>query len=363
MSTTMQGDRMNGRKRKARARDGQRPVLVCGGAGFIGLHLCSRLLQQGKRVICIDNFCTSSEDVLIDLLDDERFELRRQDVATLEEDEVGPVSAIFNLACAASPIHYQRDPLGTLFSSVHGMNNLLRLARRYQAPIFQSSTSEIYGHPTVHPQAETYWGHVNTLGPRSCYDEGKRCAETLCYIYQQHYGVAVRIARIFNTYGPGMRLSDGRVVVNFIAQALSNQPITIYGDGSQTRSFCYVDDLVDGIVRLMAPGNEFAGPVNLGNPNEIEVGELAARIVAFTGSRSPIIRRPLPIDDPPRRRPDIALAWQKLGWRPTTDLDSGLQRTIRDVQRRLQRGDLSLPAIASKTQPIRTSTGAEASVP
>ena len=362
MSTTMQGDRYGKKRSTGRKAAAQRPVLVCGGAGFIGLHLCTRLLTQGKRVICVDNFCTSSEDALVQLIDEEGFELRRQDVATLEEDEVGPVSAIFNLACAASPIHYQRDPLDTLFASIHGMNNLLRIARRYQARIFQSSTSEIYGHPTVHPQAETYWGHVNTIGPRSCYDEGKRCAETLCYIYQQHYGVAVRIARIFNTYGPGMRLSDGRVVVNFIAQALSDQPITVYGDGSQTRSFCYVDDLIDGILRLMDPGNDFAGPVNLGNPNEIEVGELAALIIKFTGSRSPIIRRPLPVDDPPRRRPDISLAWRKLRWRPATDLQTGLQRTVLDVQRRLQQGDLSLPALP-KTQSVRNGNGAEVSAP
>ncbi|MDB6084220.1 MAG: NAD-dependent epimerase/dehydratase [Gammaproteobacteria bacterium] len=334
MSTTMNGDRKRLRKAAHDARH-QRPVLVCGGAGFIGTHLCNRLLADGKRVICVDNFCTSTEDSVAIFRGHPGFTLRRQDVATLRDDDVPPVGAIFNLACAASPVHYQREPLDTLFSNIDGMNNLLRMAKLYGAPIFQASTSEIYGHPTTHPQNETYWGHVNSFGPRSCYDEGKRCAETLCYIYQKHHGVAVRIARIFNTYGPGMMLSDGRVIVNFIAQALSNEPITVYGNGSQTRSFCYVDDLIEGIVLLMAPKNQFAGPVNLGNPAEISVADLAAKIVRFTGSGSPIVCKPLPVDDPPRRRPNVALAFDKLGWRPAVDLDAGLERTVHDVKQRL----------------------------
>jgi UDP-glucuronate decarboxylase len=327
----------------ARGPNGQRPVLVCGGAGFIGAHLCARLLTQIEQVICIDNFCTSTEDSLENLLGHPGFTLHRQDIATLRPDDVPPVGAIFNLACAASPIHYQRQPLDTLFSNIDGMNNLLRMAKLYGARIFQASTSEIYGHPTAHPQEESYWGHVNSFGPRSCYDEGKRCAETLCYIYQKHHAVTVRIARIFNTYGPGMMLSDGRVIVNFIAQALSNQPITVYGDGSQTRSFCYVDDLIDGILHLMAPENQFAGPVNLGNPAEITVAELAAKIIRFTGSGSSIVCKPLPVDDPPRRRPDLALAFDKLGWRPSIGLDDGLERTILDVKRRLEKRSATTP--------------------
>jgi UDP-glucuronate decarboxylase len=362
VSTTMQGDHVGNRtstgRRKARKRAA---VLVSGGAGFIGSHLCSTLLSRGERVICIDNFCTSSEESVVALQEHKNFELRRQDVASLQIDEIGSVSAIYNLACAASPIHYQRDPLDTLLSSVHGMHHLLRLAQRDQVPIFQASTSEIYGHPTTHPQPETYWGHVNSMGPRSCYDEGKRCAETLCYIYREQYGVAVRIARIFNTYGPGMQMNDGRVVINFIVQALSDEPITIYGDGTQTRSFCYVDDLVDGITRLMGVHGTFGGPVNLGNPNEIDVGELAAQVIRLTGSRSKVVRRALPVDDPPRRRPDISLAWSELGWRPSTDLETGLRRTIKDVQRRLQHNDPSLLAIATHTPFHRSST--EISVP
>jgi UDP-glucuronate decarboxylase len=347
VSTTMRGDGKKWAARKAaRRHNGRRPLLVCGGAGFIGAHLCARLLADGEQVICVDNFCTSTEDSLAHLLGHPDFTLHQQDVAALRQDDVPPVGAIFNLACAASPIHYQRQPLDTLFSNIDGMNNLLRTAKLYGARIFQASTSEIYGHPTAHPQEETYWGHVNSFGPRSCYDEGKRCAETLCYIYQKHHSVTVRIARIFNTYGPGMLLSDGRVIVNFIAQALSNQPITVYGDGSQTRSFCYVDDLIDGILRLMAPDNQFAGPVNLGNPAEITVADLAARIIRFTGSRSPIICKPLPVDDPPRRRPNLALAFDKLGWRPAIDLDVGLERTIHDVQQRLGKSSAAVPFVS-----------------
>jgi UDP-glucuronate decarboxylase len=321
---------------EARAASAARPVVVCGGAGFLGAHLCRRLLRDGQRVVCVDNFCTSDEEAVEDLLLNPRFELRRQDIADLAEDDLGEPAAIFNLACAASPVHYQRDPLATLMTSVRGMENLLRIARRHGTRVFQASTSEIYGHPTRHPQPEHYWGHVNTCGPRACYDEGKRCAETLCFIYQQEYGVPVRIARIFNTYGPGMNAGDGRVVINFIVQALTDAPITVYGAGQQTRSFCYVDDLLDGILALMAPSNDFAGPVNLGNPDEITVLHLAERIVALTNSSSEIVLRPLPVDDPPRRRPDIALAEERLGWRPRVDLDTGLRLTIQEVRRRLQ---------------------------
>jgi UDP-glucuronate decarboxylase len=311
-------------------------MVVCGGAGFLGAHLCRRLLREGHRVLCVDNFSTSDEENVEDLLLDPGFELLRRDVADLEEDSLGEPAAIYNLACAASPVLYQRDPLGTLMTSVRGMDNLLRIARRAECRVFQASTSEIYGHPTRHPQPEHYWGHVNTFGPRACYDEGKRCAETLCFIYQQQYGVAVRVGRIFNTYGPGMNTGDGRVVINFIVQALADEPITVYGDGHQTRSFCYVDDLLEGIQRLMSPTNEFAGPVNLGNPDEITVRELAERVVRLTNSNSTIQHRPLPVDDPPRRRPDITLATQRLGWQPRVDLDTGLRLTIQAVQRRQQ---------------------------
>jgi UDP-glucuronate decarboxylase len=254
---------------------------------------------------------------------------------------------------------YQRNPRDTLLTSVRGTDNLLRIARRYGARIFQASTSEIYGHPTVHPQTEDYWGHCNTFGPRACYDEGKRCAETLCYIYKEQYGVPVRIARIFNTYGPGMRLSDGRVVINFILQALADEAITVYGTGRQTRSFCFVDDLIEGVLRLMDPANEFVGPVNLGNPVEIEVRDLAERIIQLTGSSSRIRMHPLPVDDPPRRRPDISLAARALGWRPRTDLETGLTLTIRDVERRMQRGETLLgdaAAVAPRPAPLAGAT-------
>jgi UDP-glucuronate decarboxylase len=329
-----------------------RPYVVCGGAGFLGSHLCARLLAEGHRVLCVDNFCTSEEAGIQHLLANPNFELRRQDIACMSEDELGDVGAIFNLACAASPIHYQRRPLDTLFSSVSGTDMLLRVARRCRVRLFQASTSEIYGHPTMHPQSERYWGHVNPFGPRSCYDEGKRCAETLCFIYQQQFGVPVRIARIFNTYGPGMRLRDGRVVINFIMQALADQPLTVYGDGTQTRSFCYVDDLIDAIMRLMETPQEIRSPLNLGNPAEISVRELAERIIRLTGSRSQIRVQALPVDDPPRRRPDIALAIRTLGWRPRTDLDAGLTMTIRDVERRLARDAALLTKLGNRTAPL-----------
>lgn len=338
-----------------RAAQASRAVMVCGGAGFLGSHLCARLLREGRRVICIDNFSTSDPEAVERLQLHPHFELVRADIALTDADELaqlGPVDAIFNLACAASPIHYQRRPRDTLFTSVRGMDNLLQLAQRCGARIFQASTSEVYGNPTMHPQTEKYWGHVNTVGPRACYDEGKRCAETLCFIYRQEFGVPVRIGRIFNTYGPGMRISDGRVVVNFIVQALAGKPLTVYGDGRQTRSFCYVDDLIEAITRMMNGGEECGGPVNLGNPNEIQVRELAERIIRLTGSRSSIVPCSLPMDDPPRRRPDISLAQKALGWRPTTDLDTGLAFTIRDVEARLRRGDESLLDAAEQPRAV-----------
>jgi UDP-glucuronate decarboxylase len=332
-------------------------VLVCGGAGFLGSHLCARLLARGERVLCVDNFCTSEEESIAGLLAQPGFMLLRRDVATLQEEELGPLAAIYNLACAASPVHYQRSPLDTLFSSVRGMDNLLRIAHRCRARIFQASTSEIYGHPAMHPQTENYWGYVNPIGPRSCYDEGKRCAETLCFIYKEMHDVSVRIARIFNTYGPGMQLDDGRVVINFIMQALAGKPLTVYGDGTQTRSFCYVDDLIDGILLLMDAGNECCGPVNLGNPAEIPVLELAERVIRLTGSHSRIVISPLPVDDPPRRRPDISLAIRALGWRPRTDLDTGLKLTIRDVEQRLRHG-WSAATPEPLVTPLAVGTGA-----
>lgn len=338
--------RTEGSARKRRAIE--EPVLVCGGAGFLGSHLCARLLQEGRRVICLDNFCTSDEDSIEHLLSDARFALMRADVAELDDATFPSVGAIYNLACAASPIHYQKDPLDTLFTSVHGMDHLLRLARRCNVRIFQASTSEIYGHPTIHPQTEGYWGHVNTMGPRACYDEGKRCAETLCYIYHDRYDVPVRVGRIFNTYGPGMRMKDGRVVINFIVQALAGEPLTVYGDGRQTRSFCYVDDLIEAILRMME--SSVVGPINIGNPVEITVLELAERILRLTGSRSKIVVQPLPKDDPPRRRPDISLAARLLDWQPKTDLDTGLERTIADVERRLEQEDAELIAAVGRAR-------------
>lgn len=329
MSTAIK--KANGSKKSA-----GRPILVCGGAGFLGAHLCERLLTQGERVRCVDNFCTSDPASIDHLLLHPGFELLRGDLMLMDEAEFGDVGAIFNLACAASPIQYQRRPLETLFSSVRGADTLLRVARRCGVKMFQASTSEIYGHPTVHPQSEEYWGYVNTVGPRSCYDEGKRCAETLCFIYKQQFGVDARIGRIFNTYGPGMHLQDGRVVINFISQALSDQPLTVYGDGTQTRSFCYVDDLIDAIMRIMNAPEGGGGPVNIGNPAEIRVRDLAERVIRLTGSSSRILMRPLPVDDPPRRRPDISRAIRTLGWRPLTDLETGLAMTIDDVERRLK---------------------------
>jgi UDP-glucuronate decarboxylase len=299
-------------------------ILVTGGAGFIGTHLCQRLLNEGHEVICLDNFFTGRKSNVAGLLANPRFELIRHDIVQpiyLEVDQ------IYNLACPASPVHYQYNPIKTLKTSVIGTLNMLGLAKRVRARLLQASTSEVYGDPLQHPQREEYWGNVNPIGIRSCYDEGKRAAETLVMDYHRQNNVDVRIIRIFNTYGPFMNENDGRVVSNFIVQALRNQDITVYGDGSQTRSFCYVDDLVEGIVRMMNTAN-FIGPVNLGNPEEYKVMELAEKVLAMTGSSSQIVRRPLPENDPTRRRPDISLAQAKLGWQPTIPVDTGLRHTI-----------------------------------
>jgi UDP-glucuronate decarboxylase len=304
---------------------GSRRILVTGGAGFIGSHLCERLLGAGHEVLCVDNYFTGSRSNVAHLMADRRFELLRHDVTFplyVEVDE------IYNLACPASPVHYQHDPVQTVKTSVHGAINVLGLAKRTGAKILQASTSEVYGDPQVHPQTEDYWGHVNPIGPRACYDEGKRCAETLFFDYHRQHGVRIKVARIFNTYGPRMRPDDGRVVSNFIVQALRGDPITIYGEGRQTRSFCYVDDLVDGLIRLMETDDAVTGPVNLGNPHEISIADLAERVLRLTGSAAPLVNRPLPQDDPMQRRPDVARAEALLGWRPTVPFEEGLRRTI-----------------------------------
>jgi UDP-glucuronate decarboxylase len=302
-----------------------RPVLVTGGAGFLGSHLCERLLASGHEVICLDNFSTGRLANIEHLRHEPGFTVRKHDVALPMSARV---SQIYNLACPASPPDYQADPVATTTTSVLGALNLLELARQKGCRLLQASTSEVYGDPHVHPQPETYWGNVNPVGPRSCYDEGKRCAETLCSDYRDRYGVETKIARIFNTYGPRMRPDDGRVVSNFIVQALRGDEITVYGDGSQTRSFCYVDDLIDGLIGLMATAPAFMGPVNLGNPREFTVRELAEEVLDLTGSRSRIVHRPLPKDDPRKRQPDIALAAREFGWRPRISLREGLGRTI-----------------------------------
>jgi UDP-glucuronate decarboxylase len=303
----------------------ERQVLVTGGAGFIGSHLCERLLALGYEVVCVDNFYTGTRRNVHDLLSNPRFELMRHDVCFPLYVEV---EQIYNLACPASPIHYQFDPVQTTKTSVHGAINMLGLAKRVKAKILQASTSEVYGDPTVHPQDESYWGNVNPIGPRSCYDEGKRCAETLFFDYYRQHKLKIKVARIFNTYGPRMHANDGRVVSNFIVQELRNQDITIYGDGSQTRSFCYVDDLVDGLIRLMESGDEVVGPINLGNPKEFTIRSLAEIIIEMTGSASKIVHRPLPADDPRQRQPDISRAKEQLGWQPTLALREGLGKTI-----------------------------------
>ena len=300
-------------------------VLVTGGAGFLGSHLCERLLQDGHDVLCVDNYFTGSKDNILQLLDNPHFEILRHDVTFplyVEVDE------IFNLACPASPIHYQHDPVQTTKTSVHGAINMLGLAKRVGAKIFQASTSEVYGDPQIHPQPESYWGHVNPTGYRSCYDEGKRCAETLFFDYRRQHDLSIKVARIFNTYGPRMHPNDGRVVSNFIVQALQNRPITIYGDGSQSRSFCYVEDLIEVFIRFMATDHEFTGPMNTGNPGEFTIKELAEKVIDLTGSKSELIHEPLPADDPTQRQPDITLAKEKLGWYPEIRLEEGLKRTI-----------------------------------
>jgi len=300
-------------------------VLVTGGAGFLGSHLCERLLQQGASIICADNYFTGTRRNIDGLLDHHRFELIRHDVTFPLYVEV---DQIYNLACPASPIHYQYDPVQTTKTSVHGAINMLGLAKRLRAKILQASTSEVYGDPSVHPQTEDYWGHVNPIGPRSCYDEGKRCAETLFFDYWRQHGMRIKVARIFNTYGPRMHPNDGRVVSNFIVQALLGRDITVFGDGLQTRSFCYVDDLIDGLVRLMNTSDGVIGPINIGNPKEFTILELASQVIELTGSRSRIVHRPRPQDDPRQRRPDISKADDLLGWAPQTALRDGLVRTI-----------------------------------
>jgi UDP-glucuronate decarboxylase len=326
-------------------------ILVTGGAGFLGSHLCERLLEDGHDVLCVDNYFTGRKDNIVHLMDDSRFEALRHDVTFslyVEVDE------IYNLACPASPIHYQFDPVQTTKTSVHGAINMLGLAKRVKAKILQASTSEVYGNPSQHPQTETYWGSVNPIGPRSCYDEGKRCAETLFFDYHRQHGMPIRVARIFNTYGPRMLPNDGRVVSNFIIQALKGEPITVYGDGSQTRSFCYVDDLIDGLVRLMAAPDEVTGPVNLGNPGEFTILELAERVVVKAGSKSPIVFKPLPQDDPTQRCPNITLAQEVLGWRPSLQLDEGLDRTIAYFDAQLSKSILPKRTTAVRAQSVRS---------
>jgi UDP-glucuronate decarboxylase len=300
-------------------------ILITGGAGFLGSHLCERLVDAGHEVLCVDNFYTGTRENVLGLLDNPFFDLMRHDITFplyVEVDE------IYNLACPASPVHYQFDPVQTTKTSVHGAINMLGLAKRVRAKILQASTSEVYGDPEVHPQTEEYWGRVNPVGPRACYDEGKRCAETLFFDYYRQHGLGIKVARIFNTYGPRMHPDDGRVVSNFIVQALRNEPIEVYGDGLQTRSFCYVDDLVDGLVELMASEPDLTGPMNLGNPNEITIHELAERIVSITASRSSIVYKPAPQDDPIQRCPDISMAGDRLGWIPRIELDQGLKKTV-----------------------------------
>jgi UDP-glucuronate decarboxylase len=304
---------------------GNRRILVTGGAGFLGSHLCERLIAAGHEVICVDNCYTGTKTNIERLLGNPRFEFIRHDVTFplyVEVDE------IFNFACPASPIHYQFDPVQTTKTSVHGAINVLGLAKRLKAKILQASTSEVYGDPVVHPQTEAYWGNVNPIGPRSCYDEGKRCAETLFFDYFRQLNVRIKVARIFNTYGPRMHPNDGRVVSNFVVQALRNEPITVFGEGSQTRSFCYVDDMIDGVLRLMGSPDQFTGPVNLGNPREFTIRELAETIIRLTGSSSRLVFKPLPQDDPRQRQPDISLARKQLGWEPAVALEEGLARTI-----------------------------------
>jgi UDP-glucuronate decarboxylase len=328
--------------------NGSSQVLVTGGAGFLGSHLCERLLAQGHHVICADNFFTGTKNNIEHLLEQPRFELVRHDVTLPLHVEV---DEIYNLACPASPVHYQHDPVQTTKTSVLGAINVLGLAKRTRARIFQASTSEVYGDPSCHPQPESYWGNVNPIGPRSCYDEGKRCAETLFFDYQRQYAVDIRVGRIFNTYGPRMHPNDGRVVSNFIVQALQGLPITVYGKGQQTRSFCYVDDLVEGFLRFMALEGPCPGPINLGNPAEFTILSLAQQVIELTGSSSKLVFSRLPVDDPMQRRPDITLAREKLDWQPTVQLTEGLQKTIAYFDQLLTAGKVTQAA-----QPLQAAT-------
>ncbi|MGA2171716.1 MAG: UDP-glucuronic acid decarboxylase family protein [Sedimentisphaerales bacterium] len=328
-------------------------ILVTGGAGFLGSHLCDRLIKDGHDVLCVDNYFTGRKDNVAHLIGGPRFEAMRHDVTFplyVEVDE------IYNLACPASPIHYQFDPVQTTKTSVHGAINMLGLAKRIKAKIFQASTSEVYGDPLVHPQTESYWGHTNPIGIRSCYDEGKRCAETLFFDYYRQHKLRIKVARIFNTYGPRMHPNDGRVVSNFIIQALKNEPITIYGDGGQTRSFCYVDDQIEAFVRFMDSPDDFTGPVNLGNPVETTILELAKTVIALTGSRSELVRKPLPCDDPKQRCPDIALAKDKLNWQPKVPLREGLKKTIEYFDRLLGKKETHVPVPIKSISPVHPSS-------
>jgi UDP-glucuronate decarboxylase len=335
-------------------------ILVTGGAGFLGSHLCTSLLAGGHDVLCVDNFFTGSKDNVAHLIGNPRFELMRHDVTFplyVEIDE------IYNLACPASPIHYQYDPVQTTKTSVHGAINMLGLAKRTGARILQASTSEVYGDPDVHPQPEGYWGRVNPVGLRSCYDEGKRCAETLFFDYWRQHGVRIKVARIFNTYGPRMHPNDGRVVSNFVVQALLGNDITIYGEGQQTRSFCYVDDLIEAMMRLMATNDETTGPINIGNPREFTIRELASQVLALTGSASQLVFKPLPTDDPRQRQPDIALARQILRWEPTIELAEGLARTIEYFRERLLTQQIADLAAMARSAPRRRGPQPAAATP
>jgi UDP-glucuronate decarboxylase len=334
------------------------PVLVAGGAGFLGSHLCERLLRLGHGVLCVDDLTTGALENLDAIMPDPRFAFTLHDIA--EPLQIEAAAGIFNLACPASPVHYQADPIRTTLTSVTGTCNLLELARRCGVPLLQASTSEVYGDPNIHPQSECYWGHVNPAGVRSCYDEGKRCAESLCFDYRRSHAMDVRVARIFNTYGPRMAVGDGRVVSNFIVQALRNQPLTIYGNGSQTRSFCYVDDLIDGLVMLMGAPREVKTPMNLGNPEEFTILELAELVIELTGSRSRPAFRPLPGDDPTQRCPDIELARRQLGWQPRVPLREGLKRTAVYLEEALSHADGEAKASRAPRKPRLSSAGAPA---
>jgi len=331
----------------------ERRVLVSGGAGFLGSHLCERLLEDGCQVLCVDNFFTGARTHIEHLLDHKCFELMRHDITHplfVEVDE------IFNLACPASPVHYQKDPVQTTKTSVIGAINMLGLAKRLKIRVLQASTSEVYGDPTEHPQRETYWGNVNPIGPRSCYDEGKRCAETLFFDYWRQHALPIKVVRIFNTYGPRMHPNDGRVVSNFIVQALQNQDITVFGEGEQTRSFCYVDDTISGLLKMMQTTAEVTGPINIGNPIESTVRELAEKVLDLTGSRSKIVHQPLPVDDPKRRHPDISEADRVLDWRPTTKLEDGLARTVLYFEQLIAEG--KIPSTGSETKTYVSATNA-----